>query len=184
MDTLDKFEIDLINMAPDVATYQFVVDDAFFGDVSMEVVHGGHVDVTLQVSRKKGYYELLFGLKGCVTVVCDRCLGDLTLPVDTEDSRKVKHGDDYGDDGDFMVLPFDVETVSVAKFIYDIIILHLPLKTVHEDGGCDESMMKILGNYSVEEFDRQTEENENPDDETDRPTDPRWDELKKILDNN
>jgi uncharacterized metal-binding protein YceD (DUF177 family) len=60
----------------------------------------------------------------------------------------------------------------VAQYIYEMMVLALPSKRVHpgiEDGSLDSDILKKLEELSPE----RKKKNEN--------TDPRWDDLKKLL---
>ena len=82
---------------------------------------------------------------------------------------------------------FRKKTVNVAWFIYEFIELSLPMKHVHAPGKCNKAMMGTLNKHlctsAEEESLDDADLEEEPEDES-RETDPRWDDLKKILDNN
>jgi len=59
--------------------------------------------------------------------------------------------------------------LSVAWYIYEFAALGIPMRHVHPDGECSQMF----------ETDSQAQ-----DEEDEKPIDPRWSELKKILDNN
>ena len=112
------------------------------------------------MKRTSGAYELDFQLKGEVEVSCDRCLEPMSQPIEALCTLRVVMGDDYADDGDVVTIPERDGIINVAWNIYEFAALQIPLRHVHPD--CE-----------VEE--------EAPEEEK---TDPRWDELKKILHNN
>ena len=77
----------------------------------------------------------------------------------------------------------------MAWFLYEFIALAIPMKHVHAPGKCNKAMSSKLNQHlrvlSDEESEEDAWENEEEEiGETDRPVDPRWNELKKILDNN
>ena len=49
------------------------------------------------------------------------------------------------------------------------LIFNLLIRVVHPDGECDGEMQEVLDKYLI--------------DEDNKPTDPRWDELKKLINN-
>ena len=79
----------------------------------------------------------------------------------------------------------------MAWFMYEFIALSIPMKHVHAPGKCNKAMMGKLNKYlrtSADEEDGWNEsEAEVPEDdasEAPQDIDPRWNELKKIIDNN
>lgn len=47
------------------------------------------LQVQLDVKKTMGIYVLNFHIEGSVVVPCDRCLDDMELPVETDDTLKV-----------------------------------------------------------------------------------------------
>lgn len=186
MDVLGRYKIDLKNMRTDSETFQFALDNTFFDAVEGTLVRKGNVDVTLRVNKTAGAYELRFQIRGNVTVPCDRCLDDMEQGIDTESVLKVKLGDSYADEGDLVVVPFEDGTLDVAWYLYEFIALEIPIKHVHEPGKCNVAMMDALWEHSAvaggEAHDGDS--GDAGDGRENKPTDPRWNELKKILDNN
>jgi uncharacterized metal-binding protein YceD (DUF177 family) len=65
--------------------------------------------------------------------------------------------------------------VNVQQYIYELIVLSIPLKRVHpgvEDGTLDSEVLDKLEELSIN-----NNENKNDEDEID----PRWDKLKNLL---
>ena len=182
MGKLAKYKVELRNMREDACSYVYELTNQFFTDIDASEIHKGHLDVQLKVKKSIGAYVLDFHITGSVTVPCDRCLSDLELPVDTENVLKVKLGAEFSDEDDMVIVPEEDGYINVAWFLYEFIELSLPMKHVHAPGKCNKGMMGVLKNEEVPVFD--DEENDLPDGGEETPTDPRWNELKKILDNN
>lgn len=114
--------------------------------------------------------EVRIGISGTVNAACDRCLGNLDLEVEGEMKLFVKQASrDSGNDDDYIVLAPDDDFLDLSSYLYETYILNYPIRVIHEDGKCDGDMERFLGKYVVEE-----QENG---------TDPRWDELKKLINN-
>lgn len=177
MDKLDIYKIDLKGMSAEVETRQFSVDDTFFEAVQGPEIQHGRLDVEMHVKHTSGVYVITFQFSGIVEVMCDRCLEPMELPVDAEAQMRVKMGDEYADDGELITIPADDGTIDVAWNLYEFIALEIPLKHVHPDGECNGEMSAYLDSHAPGTA---------PDDESDEEiqTDPRWDKLKEILDNN
>ena len=172
-------------MLTDTAEYQYQLDNEFFLDLDAPEVQKGQVNVTLKVRKTSGVYQLDFQTEGKVVVICDRCLDEMEQPIETEDRLKVKLGSEYSEVDDMVIVPEEEGYINVAWFIYEFIALSIPMKHVHAPGKCNKDMESKLSKHLRVSADEEDEfENSDESEETSHPIDPRWNELKKILDNN
>ena len=176
-------------MLTDTATYEYQIDNQFFTDLDAPEVQKGLVNVSLEVRKTSGIYELCFHTEGKVIVTCDRCLDEMEQLIETVDKLKVKLGDDFSEINDIVIVPEEDGYINVAWFIYEFIALSIPMKHVHAPGKCNKGMISKLSRHlrtttDDEENDLIDSSMEVTDDENTREIDPRWNELKKILDNN
>ena len=172
-------------MLTDTAEYQYQLDNQFFAELDAPEVQKGKVDVTLRVRKTSGVYQLEFHTEGRVVVICDRCLDEMEQPVESDDRLKVKLGAEYSEEDDIVVVPEEDGYINVAWFIYEFIALSIPMKHVHAPGKCNKDMVSKLSKHLRVSGDDE-EEFEGMEDIVDEPReiDPRWNELRKILDNN
>lgn len=177
-------------MTEDSATYEYSLDNQFFTDLDGPEVQKGKLTVTLQVRKTSGVYLLDFQTDGEIIVPCDRCLDDMELSISTSDKLKVKLGASFSEEGDIVIVPEEDGYINVAWFIYEFIALSIPMKHVHAPGKCNKGMMGKLSKHlrtsaeedGEEDVDMSQPERSNEDESQE--IDPRWNELKKILDNN
>ena len=91
----------------------------------------------------------------------------------------VKFGDDFNDENeDLLQIPHGSYEVNIQQFIYESIILNLPSRRIHpgiEDGTLQSDILDKLEELSPKATKEDTEEPQQG------PTDPRWDSLKKLL---
>ncbi|MCI1681266.1 MAG: DUF177 domain-containing protein [Bacteroides sp.] len=192
MGKFDGYKIDLKGMHTDSCKYEFVLDNLFFAKIDGPEVQKGKVNVTLIVKQMSHAFELSFHTEGFVWVPCDRCLDDMEQPVSSSDKLLVKFGHEYAEEGDnLIIIPEEEGEINVAWFIYEFIALAIPMKHVHPFGKCNKAMTGKLNKHirsaSDEEEEIFTEDNDDSasgEMKNDDSTDPRWDDLKKILDNN
>ena len=173
-------------MLTDTAEYQYQLDNLFFAELDAPEVQKGKVNVTLKVRKTSAIYQLDFHTEGHVIVNCDRCLDEMEQPVETDDRMKVKLGAEFSEIDDIVVVPEEDGYINVAWFIYEFIALSIPMKHVHAPGKCNKGMVSKLSKLLrvvKEEEDDSFEDMVDAEEET-REIDPRWNELKKILDNN
>ena len=183
MNILDRYKIDLRQLPSDGLTYRYELSDSFFEAIEATLVKSGNVIVDLKVNETAGTFMFDFKIEGVVQVPCDRCLENVNVTIRTENELKVKLGDSFVDDGDMVVVEEDDAELNVAWYIYEFIALQIPLVHVHEDGQCNEEMINALKQHLVnvsQNVDGEAETTE----KVEGVTDPRWNELKKILDNN
>ena len=173
-------------MLTDTAEYQYQLDNQFFLDLDAPEVQKGRVDVTLKVRKTSGVYQLDFHTEGMVVVVCDRCLDEMEQPIESDDRLRVKLGLEFSEEDDMVVVPEEDGYINVAWFIYEFIALSIPMKHVHAPGKCNKDMVNKLSKHLRVSADDEEDEFDSIVDTDDRPQeiDPRWNELKKILDNN
>ncbi len=192
MGKFDTYKIDLKGMDTDSDMYEFVLDNDFFHSIDAPEVQKGKVHVDLAVKKLIGAYELSFKTEGTIQVPCDRCLDDMDLDIVSTDTVKVKLGSTYAEEGDIVVIPEEEGIINVAWFMYEFIALSIPMKHVHAPGKCNKAMVGKLNRHL--RFSANDEvENDNwgkdledtlMNEDASQEIDPRWNELKKILDNN
>ena len=174
-------------MKNDTYSCEYVLDNHFFESIDSPEVQKGKVHVALTVKKTAGLYELSFKTEGIVQVTCDRCLDDMDQPVTSTDKIKVKLGEDFSESGDIVIIPEETGEINVAWFMYEFIALSIPMKHVHAPGKCNKAMMGTLNKYlrvSADENAEEMEVEEETADDKEQVIDPRWNELKKIIDNN
>ncbi|MCF0257598.1 MULTISPECIES: YceD family protein [Bacteria] len=192
MGKFDKYKIDLKGMRTDTCKYEFVLDNLFFANIDGPEVQKGKVNVVLLVKRTSRAFELNFQTEGVVWVPCDRCLEDMEQLVNSTDKLLVKFGREYAEEGDnLIVIPEEEGEINVAWFMYEFVALAIPMKHVHAPGKCNKTMTSKLSKHLRTTPDDESEEAFIPEEETnlmndeeESQIDPRWEELKKILDNN
>ena len=173
-------------MLTDTAEYQYQLDSQFFAEIDAPEVQKGKVDVTLKVRKTSGIYQLDFHTEGHVVVICDRCLDEMEQPIETDDRLKVKLGAEYSEIDDMVVITEEEGYINVAWFIYEFIALSIPMKHVHAPGKCNKDMVSKLSKHLRVSGDDEDDDDFLEEDSSNEPQtiDPRWNELKKILDNN
>lgn len=151
----------------------FNLDNKFFADIDGEEFQKGDVKATVTMRKNNDVFDFTFSLDGSVVVPCDRCLDDLEIEVATYNTLRVKLGENYADEGDVVVVPEAEGDINIAWYLYEFIVLALPMKRVHAPGKCNHEMTGKLKKHScrVEEEDGNDEE---------RNIDPRWESLKNI----
>lgn len=191
MGKFDKYKIDLKGMREDHMKYDFQLDNMYFAHIDGPEVQKGKVNVTLEVKRQIHSFDFSFNTAGVVWVPCDRCLDEMEIQIESVDKMVVKFGREYAEEGDnLIVIPEEEGEINIAWFIYEFVALNVPMKHVHAPGKCNKSMTSKLNKHlrtsgdDINDDNFEAGEEEQVMEETEQAVDPRWNELKKILDNN
>lgn len=175
MYNLAPLKIDLKGLQEGLTTVDIKLDDAFFEAIEAPDIKRGQLDLRLTVSRNESFFELMFDIKGQVIVPCDLCLDDMLQPVACDERLVVKFGDEYSEDDDLVTVNEDEGILDVAWFVYEFIVLNIPIRHVHAPGKCNPAMMKILEEHSAAR---------SGDGDDEKPVDSRWAALSQIKINN
>ena len=184
LDTIERYIIDLKALHDDNAHFEYNVNDDFFAMLDTSEFQKGQVHVSIDVKKMVDSFDIIFQINGQVVVICDRCLDEMNQEVSSTNRLRVKFGPEYTDAGDDVVIvPEDEGSINVAWFIYEFIALAIPIRHVHAEGDCNPEMMQKLKSHLSYEL---AEDSDSSDDlmASEKPMDPRWNDLKNLLDNN
>jgi uncharacterized protein len=156
-------------------TIDFEIGNEFFERIEESEVKEGSLIAHVEIDKSTTHIDLIIRISGSVRICCDRCLEMYFQPVNWESRLLVKFGKSIDDtDPDIILVPSAEHELDLQQQFYEFIHLALPIKRVHPDdkngnSTCDPEMLKKLEEFIVED------EIEN---------DSRWDELKKLMNDN
>jgi uncharacterized protein len=156
-------------------TIDFEIDNRFFESFEESEVREGSLVVIVELEKRASHADMSIRISGEVKVCCDRCLEMFFYPVECENRLLIKFGKKIEEgDPDIVSLSADENELDLRQNFYEYIHLALPIRKVHPDdqkgnSTCDPVMLEKLKEHIVEV------ENEN---------DPRWDELKRLMNDN
>ena len=171
MCSLETYKIDLKGLMEDERVLDFDLNDDFFQSLDGSQLEHGTLHVSVSIRKMTGFFELHFLTKGFVTVSCDRCLDDMEQPIEADNVLTVKLGDAYSDDDDTVTIDENEGILDLSWFIYEFIMLAIPIKHVHAPGKCNSAMTRKLEELSgaVRSGEEEAEA-----------IDPRWEKLLKL----
>jgi uncharacterized metal-binding protein YceD (DUF177 family) len=150
----------------------FKIKDPFFEQFENSEIRKGEFTVHVEMQKHTTMLVLGFKIKGKAVVECDRCGEEFKLPLTGEQNLIVKLGGEEIDDSDDIVaIASSSNELDVSQFIYEDIILALPLRRTHSGRGknaCNPEVIKKLEQVSIHKEGDATKE------------DPRWTALKNI----
>lgn len=141
MDIEDKYSIDYAPLPDGRHRFSFRVDDALFKAMESNEIKGGDCIADVELDRSESGLGVHVSINGTVTVECDRCLEDCSIPVDFDGELSVRFSDTVSDyDGERMWIAKG-QKLPLAQYIYESIVISLPYRRVHPEGGCNPEMM-------------------------------------------
>ncbi len=174
IDTIVQFS----GFKPGIYEYNYRLDGSFFSTFENENLRDGVVDFNVQLEKTERTMMFTFSFSGTVKAECDRCLGEIDVPVEGEETLCVRFSDtEQSDNEDVAILPEGAYQIDLAQWMYEYVAVAIPMQHVHPDDEeghptCDPEMLKYLGKGRADDNDGTSE---NPTDEVD----PRW---AKLLD--
>ena len=171
MCSLELYKIDFKGLKEAETECEFDLGDDFFAALDGSQLEHGTLHVSVSIRKMAGFFELLFHTEGSVVVTCDRCLDDMDQPIDTDNKLLVKLGDTYSEDDDTVIVDENEGMLDLSWFIYEFIMLAIPIKHVHAPGKCNSAMTRKLEELSgaVRSGEEEAEA-----------IDPRWEKLKNL----
>ncbi len=155
--------------------YDFEINKEFFEQFEESEVKEGNLKAVIEADKRSTHIDLVIRIRGDVRISCDRCLGVFSQTIDCGYRLLIKFGKVHDEsDPDIITIPADENELDLRQFFYEYIVLALPIQRVHPDdkngkSTCNPEMLKKLKEHIVNE---------------ENGTDPRWDELKKLVNNN
>ncbi|UMB53403.1 DUF177 domain-containing protein [Lutibacter sp. A64] len=181
MKDLKNFDISFIGLKDGMHQFDYNIDKEFFDFFNYEEFYNSNVNVSLSFLKKPTLFELSFSFSGSVEVACDITNELFQQPIETEMFLIVKFGDEFNNENDeLLIIPHSDYKLNIAQYIYEAIVLAVPIKKVHpgvEDGTLKSEILDKLNEFEIK--DNKTEKNHLDVDSDD--IDPRWNKLKSIL---
>ena len=157
--------------------FEYQISNAFFEIFDYNEYQDSNIKVNVVLEKKSTLLELSFKHKGAVNVPCDLTSEDFDLPIKGKMKLIVRFGEEFNNDNEeLLILPHGEFEIDVAQYIYEMIVLSVPLRRVHpgvKDGSLKTEALTKLNELTVKEEKEEIKEKEN--------IDPRWDKLKQLL---
>ena len=148
---MQPFIVPLNGLASGRTPFRWHAGGQFFSGFENSEILDADLVVDVVVEKSGRYVGVDVDIDGTVVVACDRCLGDLELPVSVSPSFSVKFGEapedkSFGAEGDreILFLPESDTDMDLSQIVYDYVCTSLPLSRVHPEGECDPETVKYL----------------------------------------
>lgn len=186
-----EFDIAFSGLKIGTHEFEFQIANDFFDLFEYDEFNSVNVDVKATLIKKETLMELYLSQTGTVNIPCDVTGENFDLPIENKWQIIIKFGEEYNDDNEeLLIIPYSEYQVNIAQYIYEMIVLSVPVKRVHpsiaadyEVDDFDEDDFDFLQEYNEDDF--ADEDEDDPTDDSNqnknKEIDPRWDELKKLL---
>ncbi|WP_369752697.1 DUF177 domain-containing protein [Flavobacterium sp. WC2409] len=178
MKNTKEFLIPFVGLKLGKHHFEYQLSNAFFEIFDYDEFQNSDIKVNVVLEKKSTMLELAFKHKGTVNVPCDLTSEDFDLPIKGKMKLIVRFGEEYNNDNEeLLILPFGEFEIDVAQYIYEMIVLSVPLRRVHpgvKDGSLKTEALDKLKELTLKES---KEEEKNKEENID----PRWDKLKQLL---
>jgi uncharacterized metal-binding protein YceD (DUF177 family) len=176
MKSTNEYLIPFVGLKLGKHQFEFKINKKFFDEFSFDEYESCDIDVDVVLDKKSTMLEISFKHKGNVNVPCDLTGEAFDLPIKGKIKLVVQFGDEFNNDNDeLLVLPHGEHQIDLSQYIYEMIVLSVPLKRVHpgvKDGTLQTEALKKLNELQVKDAKEVKKEDD---------IDPRWDKLKQLL---
>jgi uncharacterized protein len=154
--------------------FEFDINKEFFEPFSNVEINEASCRVEVELNKQTRILELSIHIKGYVKIRCDRCLEYFQLSRDILETLYVKFSDtEVVESDNIIIIPEKEHELDLTQIIYEYIMLSLTYESKHpedKDGisTCDPEIIKYLDEYSRGKENKQD-------------TDPRWNQLKSLI---
>lgn len=175
MKELKEFTIPFVGLKVGEYTYNFEINNTFFEHFEYDEFNDANIHLEVLLDKKTTLLEFSLSFKGSVNVNCDTTNEPYNQEVDGQYHFVVNFGEEFNDeDEDILILPHGSYQVNIQQYVYESIVLAMPARRIHpgiEDGTLKSEIFEKLEELSPK-LENETKEES---------TDPRWDDLKKLL---
>jgi uncharacterized metal-binding protein YceD (DUF177 family) len=170
-----EFTIPFVGLKEGEHTYEFELNNTFFEHFEYDEFNEASLHLDVLLNKKPTLLEFTLSYNGIVNINCDTTNEPFDHKIEGNYHFVVKFGEELNNENeDLLIVPHGTYQVNIQQYVYESIVLAMPTKRVHpgiEDGTLDSEILDKLEELSPQ-VDHISEE---------QSTDPRWDDLKKLL---
>lgn len=179
MSKTKEYLIPFIGLKTGKHHFEYQISNKFFENFDYLEYNSSDVKVNVVLEKKSTMLELAFKHKGTVNVPCDMTNEEFDLPIKGKMKLIVRFGEEFNNDNEeLLILPHGEFQIDVSQYIYEMIVLSVPLRRIHP--GVKDGSLKTEALTKLQELTIKEEKVENNKQEEEN-IDPRWDKLKQLL---
>jgi len=150
--------------------FEYLIEKKFFEPYSYNDFIDSNINVQLEFIKNDTIFELHFTMQGTVRVNCDVSGEEFDQSVENSLDLIVKFGEEFNnDDEQILILPHNEYELDISQYIYEMIILSVPIKRLHP--GVIDGTLKSKAMDKLEELNNKNKEQ----------IDPRWEKLRGLI---
>lgn len=176
MKSTNEYLIPFVGLKLGKHQFEFKINKKFFDEFGFDEFESCDITAEVVLEKKSTMLEITFKHKGTVNVPCDLTGEPFDLPIKGKIKLVVQFGEEFNNDNDeLLILPHGEHQIDLSQYIYEMIVLSIPQKRIHpgvKDGTLQTEALQKLKELEVKKIKEEKKEED---------TDPRWDQLKKLL---
>lgn len=147
--------------------FEYALEASFFDSCENFGINNGSGTAKIELEKKESMMLLSLSIKAKLDVLCYRCNEDMSLDINEGMELIYKFGSEESLDEALIILPLDSYQIDMFQPLYELLIVSLPTRFIHDNDGCEPEVLKFL---------------EGPNITQDRPSDvdPRWAALNNL----
>lgn len=170
---LNQYVINFTGLKEGEHNFEFDLDNKFFEHFDYNDFNSCQIKAEVRVNKKPNLLEFVFSSKGQININCFVS----NEPFDYLQEHQIKlvvklSSELINDNEELVILPVGTSTLNVAQYLFEMIILSLPIKIIHPgvvDGSLESETLNKL------------KELESKAQEKNSKIDLRWDKLKDLI---
>lgn len=174
MNPLKIFNIPFVGLSFGKHSFLYEIDNKFFQSFQSQIIGTEIQDLKCNaeviLDKKNNFFELHININGVTNLLCDVTNEPYEDSIQNTLNMVIKFGETFNDDNaDIITIPHESFEINVAQYIYEAILLSIPIKKVHP--GIADGTLKSEALERLKEL----EIHEKPN------IDPRWEKLNQLL---
>lgn len=176
MDRFRNYDIAFSGLKTGKHDFKFEINQEFFDLFETEQeFFNPEISVDVRLDKHTTFLEFFINVSGTVQLICDISTDEFSENIMNDLKILVKFGEEYDDSNeDIITIPHKDSDFNIANLIYETVVLSIPMKKVAPSVRDNEEYEKLLEKYSPKPIEEEEEQS----------TDPRWEALKKLRNNN
>ena len=171
----EEFKLRISGVELGKHSFSINCNNRFFELAEIPDLQEGDVNLQIEMEVSEKMITLDFDFNGYVMLPCDRCLEPVRVNLNFDEHLLVKlvpQVEEMQQEDDMWVVNENEYELDVFHFVYESIMLALPIQVIHPDdengnSTCNPEILKIMTEHS-------------PDTKKEGEIDPRWEALKKL----
>ena len=174
MNVKDRYAIDIFRLKPGTYEYDMQIDADFFTLFTDSLIDNATGTVHILLDKQESLIRSKLTFAVDIPLVCDRSLREFNHEMKESHAVMFKYGDEEMElDDDVYMITSTTQKIHFDQFIYEWILLAVPMKKVHPELRDDE-------NDENDDVIYQTEGATDSKEASEESIDPRWEKLKNL----